>query len=201
MPQETAHYQSPVGALEIIATQCGIARVDFLEAAPVAKRAPASALMRECFAQLDGYFGGTRREFCLPLHEQTGTAFQRQVWAALRAIPVWPNAQLRADCRGSWAPPRGAGRGQCQRAQPAFYHHALPSRGARRGQTWRLRRRPVAQAAAARGRGYCFKNLGLAIHHITALATKGTKRSGAALVKSAKKLHKMAGGRCAPARQ
>ena len=87
MPQETAHYQSPVGALEIIATQCGIARVDFLEAAPVAKRAPASALMRECFAQLDGYFGGTRREFCLPLHEQTGTAFQRQVWAALRAIP------------------------------------------------------------------------------------------------------------------
>ena len=87
MPQEIAHYQSPVGALEIIATQWGIARVDFLEAAPVAKRVPASALMRECFAQLDGYFGGTRREFALPLHEQTGTAFQRQVWAALRRIP------------------------------------------------------------------------------------------------------------------
>ena len=88
MSQETAHYQSPVGMLEIIATQGHIARAHFLEVIEIGKEcAPASALMRECFAQLDGYFGGKRREFTLPLHEQTGTAFQRQVWAALRAIP------------------------------------------------------------------------------------------------------------------
>ena len=87
MPQETAHYQSPVGVLVIATSGEGVARVDFsaIEKAPA--RAPASALMRECFAQLDGYFAGKRREFTLPLHEQTGTAFQRQVWAALRAIP------------------------------------------------------------------------------------------------------------------
>jgi len=36
--------------------------------------------------QLEEYFAGTRQVFDLPLAAQ-GTAFQQQVWAALRAIP------------------------------------------------------------------------------------------------------------------
>ena len=36
--------------------------------------------------QLDGYFAGRLRAFDLPL-VQGGTAFQRQVWAALRDVP------------------------------------------------------------------------------------------------------------------
>ncbi len=37
-------------------------------------------------AQLRDFFAGTRRDFDVPL-DASGTAFQRQVWAALRDIP------------------------------------------------------------------------------------------------------------------
>ncbi|MES2707655.1 MAG: methylated-DNA--[protein]-cysteine S-methyltransferase [Verrucomicrobiota bacterium] len=40
----------------------------------------------EARRQLEEYFAGTRREFDLPLAAE-GTAFQRQVWAALLRIP------------------------------------------------------------------------------------------------------------------
>lgn len=41
---------------------------------------------REAVDQLDAYFAGERRSFSLPLAPR-GTAFQREVWEALRAIP------------------------------------------------------------------------------------------------------------------
>lgn len=43
-------------------------------------------LLKEAAAQLKEYFGGTRREFDLPLALE-GTAFQRAVWEALLTIP------------------------------------------------------------------------------------------------------------------
>jgi len=49
---------------------------------------PAQDLRRTTAArrQIQGYFGGRRREFDLPL-SPSGTPFQRRVWAALRNIP------------------------------------------------------------------------------------------------------------------
>lgn len=44
------------------------------------------ALGRRIAAELREYFAGGRRDFSLPL-EAEGTAFQRAVWDALRAIP------------------------------------------------------------------------------------------------------------------
>lgn len=45
-----------------------------------------SEVIEEAIAQLDEYFGGTRRTFSLPLLF-TGTDFQNKVWQALLAIP------------------------------------------------------------------------------------------------------------------
>lgn len=44
------------------------------------------ALFAEARRQLAEFFAGTRREFTLPLAPQ-GTAFQQQVWTALRTVP------------------------------------------------------------------------------------------------------------------
>ena len=54
--------------------------------------APLSAALR----QLTEYFGGTRREFDLPLRPQ-GTEFQKRVWRELTEIPygtTWSYGQL-----------------------------------------------------------------------------------------------------------
>lgn len=44
------------------------------------------APFRDVVEQLEGYFGGERTEFDVPLAAQ-GTVFQQQVWGALRTIP------------------------------------------------------------------------------------------------------------------
>ncbi|HTZ92815.1 MAG TPA: methylated-DNA--[protein]-cysteine S-methyltransferase [Streptosporangiaceae bacterium] len=57
---------------------------------------PADAPFAEAARQLSGYFAGQLTEFDLPL-APTGTAFQRQVWAALQTIPygqTWSYGQL-----------------------------------------------------------------------------------------------------------
>jgi len=43
-------------------------------------------VLPEVRAQLDAYFTGSLRDFDIPL-ATTGTPFQQQVWAALRAVP------------------------------------------------------------------------------------------------------------------
>jgi len=54
--------------------------------APVGTRNDANAVLADAGTQLREYFAGVRRQFDLPLDPQ-GTAFQRQVWKALAAIP------------------------------------------------------------------------------------------------------------------
>lgn len=85
-------YPSPVGALQLFASDSGIAailweREDGSRIGPAASvDAPDHPLLIEAAYQLDGYFAGSRRVFALPL-DFRGTAFQRKVWAALLAIP------------------------------------------------------------------------------------------------------------------
>mgnify|MGYP000111992377 CR=1 FL=1 len=43
-------------------------------------------VLKQAVSQLDEYFGGDRKEFCLPLL-YIGTDFQKQVWNALCSIP------------------------------------------------------------------------------------------------------------------
>ena len=49
---------------------------------------PAGGVLGEAAGQLEEYFRGARRGFCLPLGRPAGaTAFQNRVWDALLAIP------------------------------------------------------------------------------------------------------------------
>ena len=51
----------------------------------------ADPLLLEAAGQLSAYFAGERREFDLPLAPR-GTPFQREVWAAVAAVPYGETA-------------------------------------------------------------------------------------------------------------
>ena len=55
-------------------------------------------VLREAVRQLEFYFRGQLREFDLPL-DSGGTAFQRSVWSALRAIPYGETRSYRDVAR------------------------------------------------------------------------------------------------------
>lgn len=91
--------ESPVGTLFVGGSAAGLRRVEFVDgprdedrlavrltqdAGLPARRDAAAAAC--AVAQLREYFAGARSEFDLPLAPR-GTAFQRQVWEALRPIP------------------------------------------------------------------------------------------------------------------
>ncbi len=90
MSAETIYYPSPVGVLEIRSTNNAIAAVLFLnswkgnkadEAALIFNQ-PQTTTIKNCIAQLDEYFAGTRTVFTFET-QQTGTAFQQTVWGEL----------------------------------------------------------------------------------------------------------------------
>lgn len=79
-------HATPIGPLLLAEDGQGLCRVG-LEAVPGPEMERGDTpLLAAARAQLDEYFAGRRVCFELPLSE-TGTAFQKQVWAALRAIP------------------------------------------------------------------------------------------------------------------
>jgi methylated-DNA-[protein]-cysteine S-methyltransferase len=80
-------YESPFGALTLIGSPDGLARLYFPgQAGPPdeARRDPET--FRDAVAQLDEYFAGRRQRFELAL-DLVGTPFQRSVWEQLAAIP------------------------------------------------------------------------------------------------------------------
>jgi len=79
-------YQSPIGRLEIEATDAAIVAVRFADDADRPETTTVSAVMQACIRQLDEYFRAERTEFDLPL-DFRGTPFQRRVWRALCDIP------------------------------------------------------------------------------------------------------------------
>ena len=93
-----ARLATPFGEIALYATAAGLSRVLLPgEASPALERMPPArasdgapndgdALLHEACAQLSAYFAGNRRAFDLPL-DLRGTAFQRQVWSAVSAIP------------------------------------------------------------------------------------------------------------------
>ncbi len=83
---------SPVGRLQLIATDDGLSAVLWegedgarIGLGPVRDRDD-HPLLQQAVRQLQEYFAGDRKVFDLPM-DAVGTAFQKDVWAALRAIP------------------------------------------------------------------------------------------------------------------
>lgn len=104
-------YQSPLGTLRLFFSEVGLRAVVFHSAQ--IEKSPDSALLAQSinktegiapaettdvrFArlkeELDSYFDGSLSHFFTPLdYENTGTAFQRRVWDALREIPYGKTA-------------------------------------------------------------------------------------------------------------
>ncbi|MFH1467911.1 MAG: methylated-DNA--[protein]-cysteine S-methyltransferase [Pseudomonadota bacterium] len=81
---------SPIGELTLVATRAGLTHLRLscepAEDPPGDGSAEAEALLAEAALQLAAWFAGRRRDLDLPL-APSGTPFQREVWAALRAIP------------------------------------------------------------------------------------------------------------------
>ncbi len=83
--------KTPAGTLLGSASAVGLRALEWgrsipPEWAPAPADSGAEALLDQTEAQLAEYFGGSRREFELPL-DPVGTPFQLEAWLALREIP------------------------------------------------------------------------------------------------------------------
>ena len=81
----TAHYQSPIGTVEIEATQEDILALNFVDHPPSAD-GELPEVLAECVQQISEYFNGQRKAFSLELSLR-GTEFQNTVWRRLVKIP------------------------------------------------------------------------------------------------------------------
>lgn len=83
---------SPVGALKLVGSDAGLVAVlwendrDGRVRLGAMDEAPDHPILVEAARQLGDYFAGRRTAFDLPL-DFRGSAFQKQVWAALLTIP------------------------------------------------------------------------------------------------------------------
>lgn len=76
---------TPLGTLEITATEQGIAALSFNDF-PTYEINPTHDQVLQCIEQLEEYFLGKRMVFSLML-DLEGTEFQRRVWRELQGIP------------------------------------------------------------------------------------------------------------------
>jgi methylated-DNA-[protein]-cysteine S-methyltransferase len=98
------HYlNSPLGLLEITASEQGLTNVSFCDAAN--RKVSQHPTLERAAEQLKAYFLKELTEFDLPL-AATGTAFQQKVWRALTGVPYGRTASYR-DIAIAIANPKG----------------------------------------------------------------------------------------------
>jgi|SRR5690625_1227011 len=85
MNYQSATYDSPLGKLEIIASDQAITAVRFTDKLRD-KPSETSEILQETRKQLDEYFQNKRTSFDIPL-APSGTDFQKKVWSILKEIP------------------------------------------------------------------------------------------------------------------
>jgi methylated-DNA-[protein]-cysteine S-methyltransferase len=78
---------TPLGTMTLTASQTHLLSATFQENAAETENTETPPCLALAATQLQEYFAGTRQSFDVPLHPQ-GTAFQQQVWQALRQIPA-----------------------------------------------------------------------------------------------------------------
>ena len=89
----TQHYESPLGGILLAADDIGLTGLwfegqkYFARTLDTVHQEQETAVLSEARRWLDVYFGGQEPDFTPPLHP-AGSAFQQEVWALLRRIPV-----------------------------------------------------------------------------------------------------------------
>ena len=76
------HFESPLGLMQIAASEVAVKSIHFVDIITPKKTNPITSLAKD---QLLAYFDGTLKTFDLPL-EADGTVFQKTVWSALTTI-------------------------------------------------------------------------------------------------------------------
>jgi methylated-DNA-[protein]-cysteine S-methyltransferase len=76
------HFSTPLGLMEVQASNEAVLSIHFVERTHAVARNAITTLAKQ---QLQAYFASQLQQFELPL-AATGTAFQQQVWAALKTI-------------------------------------------------------------------------------------------------------------------
>jgi methylated-DNA-[protein]-cysteine S-methyltransferase len=122
---------SPVGRLRLEANESALTGVRFHATDPLLAARPAS-LLAEVVGELEAYFSGRLRAFSVPV-APAGTAFQKDVWAALLTIPygaTWSYAAL-AQAIGRPAAVRAVGAANGQNPIPIVIpcHRVIGSNG------------------------------------------------------------------------
>lgn len=84
-----SYYRSPVGLIEIQATETYITRIEFTDYAKTVDKS--NKMIDTCVQQLEEYFFNKRTSFDLPI-EFSGTEFQKKVWNELCKIPYGETA-------------------------------------------------------------------------------------------------------------
>lgn len=88
-----SHYLSPLGTIEIKATETHLLSVLFVEKIELENP---NALTKQCITQLEEYFDKQRTVFELPFQFE-GTEFQQKIWTTLQTIPfgrTWSYKEL-----------------------------------------------------------------------------------------------------------
>lgn len=115
-------YRMPFGYISILATDKGIASIEFLlkDQAPdnIASLEP-SALTNKCAEELLEYLSGKRSVFDVPI-DVKGTEFQMQVWDAISQIPYSQTRTVRqlAESIGKPKSYRSVGTAESQNPVP-----------------------------------------------------------------------------------
>jgi methylated-DNA-[protein]-cysteine S-methyltransferase len=112
--------ESPIGPMRLRATEQALIGVYFEAhpgAPPAAPQVGQHPVLQAAAAQLAEYFRGERQVFELPL-AATGTAFQREVWRALAAIPFGARSGYAALAQGIGRPRAQRAVGAANRCNP-----------------------------------------------------------------------------------
>jgi methylated-DNA-[protein]-cysteine S-methyltransferase len=105
MCEYRAWVRSPIGAIEIRATEQGITGLYFVQRKP-GREMREHPFLQDAVGQVDEYFRGARKEFSLKLKLQ-GTEFQRKVWRELMKIPYGRTVSYK-DVAAAVGSPRAA---------------------------------------------------------------------------------------------
>jgi methylated-DNA-[protein]-cysteine S-methyltransferase len=99
-------YESLVGRIAIAEKDGFISYVYITDEVPEDAEIRETPLLAEAVRQFDDYFSGKLKEFTLPLAPE-GTAFMKQVWAALQEIPYGKTASY-GEIAGRIGKPKAA---------------------------------------------------------------------------------------------
>jgi methylated-DNA-[protein]-cysteine S-methyltransferase len=139
-----SYLQSPIGVIEIQATQTHVHQIRFCANDESVKPSVEHELTQLCVKELEEYFNGKRKDFNIPTLQE-GTDFMQEVWDNVKDIPFGKTASYAdlAKLAGDEKLTRavGSANGKNQLAIIVPCHRVIGSSGKLTGYAWGLHRK------------------------------------------------------------